>query len=343
MNKKIKKKIFTLISAVMISILTACSTTVPVPDSVAVLEGGETKSVEDLKIVTILISSGASTTTSMGNAIKEHAESLGAECTLQYYEQNVSIQMNMIENAIMSGADVLIMQNQSAGDCADEINRAVESGMTVVLYGDASDDISYTYRFTEDSTALGRQMGKMAADWANKKLTVKGEPVVAAVGNYSVTPIAANRNKGIVEALEEFCPDIVIADTYEMAYKEEGIEVGENILQAHPDVNLVVGINDGSVCGVYEAFLAAGKTEDIGMFGIDGTAEAEYLISQNTMMKGILDIDPNEVGKQMVEYGIARATGDASAPEPGIVYWKGKEVTQDNINDFEEKWGSFSK
>lgn len=302
------------------------------------------KKVEDLKIGTILISSSSQITASQGNAIKEHAESLGAECTLEYFDQNVATQANLIENAITAGVDILLVQNQSEGDCITELNKAAEAGITVVMYGDVVDDVNYTYHFAEDSKALGYEIGKVAAEWANENLVEKDIPVIAALGNYSVSPVAYLRYEGAREAIEEFCPEAEIVGSYEMAYKEEGLEAGENILQAHPDVNLVVGINDQSVCGVYDAFNAAGKADDnIGMFGIDGMAEFEYLIAMDTVVKATLDIDPVEVGRQMVDYAIAKATGDPNAEKEKTVYWEGTLIDQNNIQDYKDKWSEFAK
>jgi ribose transport system substrate-binding protein len=345
MKVYLKQLCISLAAVLLFMSLPACSMETPITGGTDTDSRSERpiKPVEEIKIATILISSSSQVTAAQGNAIKEHAEELGAQCTLEYYDQNPAIQANMIENAITAGVDILILQNQSAGDCVAEINKAYEAGIIILLYGDAVTGAEYAYLFTEDAYALGHQMGTLAAIWANENLVANNKPVIAAVGNYSVTPIAANRNAGIVDALNELCPDVVIADTYEMAYKEEGLVAGENILQAHPNVNLVVGINDQSVCGVYEAFVAAGlENENIGMFGIDGTAEAMFFISKNTMFKGVLDIDPNTVGRNMVDLGIARVTGDSSASTEVLQYWDGVEVTHANINDFKYKWGELA-
>lgn len=346
MRKWWKKGMAAVLSAGMILSLAACSTSTPTvekKEDTQKAQEAEKKSVEDIKIAAILIAS-SQVTASLGNGIKDYAESLGAECTLQYYEQNIATQADMIEHAVTSGVDIIIMQNQSAADCVTEINKAVEAGVTVIMYGDAAEEINYDYNVTEDSLTAGYQIGSMAAEWANENLVANGIPVIVAVGNYSVTELAVKRKDGILKALEEKCPEAEIADIYEMAYKTEGLEVGENILQAHPDVNLVVGINDQSVCGVYEAFQAAGKnSEKIGMFGIDGTAEAMYLISEDTMMKGVTELDNVKIAKQMVDMGIAKVTGDSSAPAEKQLYWTLDEVTKENINDYKDKWGELAK
>jgi len=344
MKTKLRSVVACLLTVILIISLAGCSTKTPGTNVTPDNEDAETtKTANDLKVAVILISSASQITANQGNAIKEHVESLGAQCTLEYFEQNPATQADMIENAITAGADILFIQNQSAGDCIAEITRAHEAGITVLLYGEIVTDAEYTYVVTEDSYTLGYQLGSMAAAWANENLVAHGEAVVAAVGNYSITPLAALRHDGIVAALEELCPGVVIADSYEMAYKQEGITAGENILQAHPDVNLVVGINDQSVCGVYEVFVAAGlENNNIGIFGIDGTDEALYFISKNTMYKGSLDIDPGTVSCELVDMGIAKIMNDPSAPSEKTQYWEGVEINYSNINDYKNKWGSLA-
>ena len=306
-------------------------------------EGGqetESKDVEDIKAVAILISSASQTTTGQGNAMQAYAENLGLDFSVQYYDQNIATEEEMIENAVTAGTDVMIVQNQSDGDCVDALNKAAEAGVKIVLYGQDIPDVDYTYLLAEDSVEAGRTIGKLAADWANENLVAKGEPVIAAIGNYTVSPIAVERNEGIMEILKEECPEAEVVGTYEMAYKQEGLEVGENILQAHPDVNLVIGINDQSVCGVYEAFTAAGLgNENIGMFGIDGTDEAMYNISKNDLFKGVSYFPVNRIGEQMVQYGVDNAKGSEDAPKDKIIYWSFEDVTYDNIEEYKDIWG----
>lgn len=336
-----------LLAALLILSLSACTTTPPTTDAATppatpAADGTSPAANDnsDILVTAIMLSASSQVSTAQGNAIKAYAEAQGARCDLLYHELSVATQVGMIENAITNGTDVLIMQNQSEGDCTTEITKATEAGIAVILFCEDAPDAEYAHLYSEDPYALGYQIGSMAARWANEELLAKGEPVVAAVGNASVSAIGTKRNQGIVAALTELCPEATIADVYDMGYKEEGIAVGENILQAHPEVNLVVGVNDQSVCGVYETFVAAGlQDKNIGLFGIDGTAEAEYLISKDTIFKGVLDINSIRVSEEMVQCGIDIVNGSPDVPKDKVIYWSGEEVTFDNIENYKDKWG----
>lgn len=337
-----------LLAAVLFGTLAGCTTQQPAVDAPATpgaaASATPAQSSDPVKVTAILISSASQVTTAQGNAIKEYAEAQGAECTLVYYDQDIATEASMIENAITAGTDILILQNQSEGDCLTEIQKAYDAGIIVIHYGVDVPGADYTYLYAEDGHKLGRQLGTMAGEWANENLVAKGEPVIVGLGNYSVSPVAVARYEGILEGLTATCPEAEVVGAYDMAYKEEGIKVGENILQAHPDVNLMVGINDQSTCGVYEVFMAAGLgDQNIAMFGLDGTAEAEYLIAQDTLFKGTININPNLVGEQMVQAGLDKLSGSPDAPAEKVIYWDGIAVTKENVAEFEWQWGHLAQ
>ena len=294
------------------------------------------------KISTILISSSSQVTAAQGNAIQALADELGVECTVQYYDQDVATEASMIENAVTSGANILIIQPQSASDCQAEIQAAYDAGVIVMIYGTKVEGADYTYFFGEDGHALGRQIGAEAAEWAREHIIDAGGAVTVAFGTYSISPeLAGSRYEGAREALLEELPDIEVVDPpFEAAYKEEGLDAGENILQSHPEVNLVIGCNDQSVIGVYEAFLAGGKdnSESVGMFGVDGTVEAMVLIAQDTMFKETVGIDASAVGQEMVRVGIAALTGEGELPEERDTFWEGTIICAENIEDYRDQW-----
>lgn len=321
--------------------LAACSTTQPATDS----GSSDSSSASDsgsLKMEAILISSASQVTAAQGNAMAAYAEERGVDFSVYYYEQVISKEADLIENAVQAGVDVLIVHNQSEGDCVDQINAAVDAGVTVLLYATDVPDAKYTLLYTEDSYSAGQKEGEMAAAWAQENLVDKGKDVICAMGTYSVTPIAVDRGLGAQDKLLELIPDATIVGTYEMAYKEEGLEVGENLLQSNPDVNLVLGINDQSACGVMEAFEAGGKTADeVAMFGIDGTDEGMYYIATGTMFRGTVAIPTNEVGCDLVQAGIDLQSDPDKYPAGGqtVINWESTPIDASNVDEYKDIWG----
>lgn len=347
MNRNMSRRTFVASSlgAALTVALTACTTSNPVSDGSAA--GSSSKSSDKkIKMQAILISSASQVTTGQGNAMTDYADKKGIDFSVSYYEQNIATEATMIENAVQAGVDVLIIHNQSEGDCVDDINAAVDAGVVVLMFATEVPDAKYTLLYTENAYDAGQKEGEMGAAWAKENLVDAGKKVVCAMGTYSVTQIAVDRGQGAQDALLKAIPDAEIVGTYEMAYKEEGLEVGENLLQSHPDVNLVLAINDQSACGVMEAFKAAGKTADeVGMFGIDGTDEGMYYIATDTMFKGTVAIPTNEVGEDLVQAGIDIMNGKSDLKIAGqtVKNWESTPIDKTNVDDYKDIWGHLAE
>ena len=59
-----------------------------------------------------------------------------------------------------------------------------------------------------------------------------------------------------------------------------GLEVMESILQAHPDIDAVFCGNDAMAMGAYQALVAAGKADQVKVFGFDGADDVVRLIAE---------------------------------------------------------------
>ena len=76
----------------------------------------------------------------------------------------------------------------------------------------------------------------------------------------------------------------------------------ENILQANPDVEVLVGVNDAGALGGYEAIMAAGKDSNrFFVGGLDATQEALDKIKEGGIYRATVDIQPYETGKLFVD------------------------------------------
>ena len=299
----------------------------------------------DIDVVAVLVSATSTVTSDCAKGMQAWADANGVNLTVMYYENNISTYITMLENALASGADVIISQNTSEQDAIDVLKSACEREGTVVCCYDVEVPIDYDYCFTADNYELGRAVGEMAAEWANENLVANGKEVIAGIGDYSVSPIAHQRYEGICDALTEGCPEAQIVMTAEMAFPLDGIEAGENFLQAYPDMNVVCGINDQSVCGVYETFIAANKKDEtIGMFSIDGIAEALYNIYKGDIYGGCVDQDQVLVGEQMIQYSVELCAGaEGAAERDRIQYFPRVKVTSENVEEYMDKFADLIK
>ncbi|MDD3337559.1 MAG: sugar ABC transporter substrate-binding protein [Lachnospiraceae bacterium] len=198
-----------------------------------------------------------------------------------------------LENFINGGCDVIILQNSAEEAYGDLLQDALDKGITIGSYDYVSEYAQYAiYASNED---LGYQIGQQCGNWVNEH---EGSKKVAICG-YSSLDFLVTREQGIEKGFMETCPDGEIVSVQDAGYAEDGVVVGENFLQVCPDIQAVMGINDGGTLGVYEAFKAAGKSlekDGIGIFGCDASADGLNAVKEGDMFICTMDLDlVNEV------------------------------------------------
>jgi len=82
-------------------------------------------------------------------------------------------------------------------------------------------------------------------------------------------------------------------------------------LQVHSDLNMIVGYNDATALGAYQAVIAAGKNDPSTFFvgGIDATPDALAVIGKGGAYQATVDIQPRVMGIQAIRTIVAVLKG----------------------------------
>lgn len=189
-----------------------------------------------------------------------------------------------IENFVQSGCDTVICHVTDADALKDAAMSAEDAGVHFVSY---DSDIEGTSGFIGiDNYEYGYAIGTNAANWINENMA-DAEEVKVGVCDYPDYPFLVTRAEGILAALEELAPNAKVVVTAKAGYTPEGVDVGDAWVQSNPDLNVVVGINDAGVLGVYEAFNSADiKRDDLAMFGGDAVDDALTALKDEGSFKG---------------------------------------------------------
>lgn len=326
-----KKRIVScLLIAVMAISMCACSTESKLVEN----EKAETKKDDDQVKVGILLNQASTQVISdMGNAMLDKADELGIDATLMYYEMNVQEMITGIENYMASDVDALIVHPMNANDGAEAMQKAYDAGIQVLVF-DTEPNCDYSNCFMASNEELGYKIGEQAANWAKENLVSKGMTPVIGLVNEPSSEFLTERETGIRNALEELLPEGEIVITGAGTTALAGQEAGENFLQAYPDMNMVVSINDDTMHGVYEAFAQAGLTtsENIGLFSCDGTQKSKEYVAEGGIFKCVVDLELNKVGENMVECAQKDVLGEDSDYEK-INYFPMNPVTIENVEE----------
>ena len=195
--------------------------------------------------------------------------------------------------------------------------QARSAGIKWITYGSKLENQDATVGYAQYDD--GHTLGAYAGTWVTK--TLGGNAKVAILG-YEKGAWGQQRGKGIKDGLLSTAPNVQIVAEQDAVSPTEGLNTTRTILQAHPDVNVILGVEDPATEGAYKAWIASGKDKSdpkafIG--GMDGTVQALKLLREGgTVYRGSMAIPLRAVGDAIVVTGDKLVhgivTGDVIVP-----------------------------
>jgi ribose transport system substrate-binding protein len=229
--------------------------------------------------------------------------------------QDQQKQVNTIETWIQQGVGAIIAQPVAPETIASVASKARAAGIKWVTYANKVDEQDATLGF--DHVAGGNAIGKQACEYAKTKL---GGSAKAVLLTYEKGPWAQRRREGIEQGLASCGASIETVAKQDALSQTEGLNAMGSILQANPEVNLVLAVEETATEGAFQALTNAGRAEDdpeLFLAGIDGTKRALELIKQGSMYRASASLSLSEVGRGMVllpKRLQAGTTGDYTVP-----------------------------
>lgn len=262
--------------------------------------------------------------------MERKAKELGVDLTLSDCQADPAKQIASLENFIHGGYDAMIVHCFDAQSAVSTLEQARAAGIKIVAY-DTFVETSDCY-FGLNNYEVGKQIARNAAEFIDK--TFPGGVCEVGVCNYPLNQVCLDRAEGIVDGMAEYAPNAKIVAQAQAGYTDEGIVVGENFMQAHPNMKVVVGIDDAGLLGVYESVKAAGKlADDFGLFGIDALPETLKLIAAGSIFRSTIHLDLNTIGEKMVQAAYDLTQGKEVVKE---TYFPMVNITIDNVKEFME-------
>lgn len=268
--------------------------------------------------------------------MQKRADELGAELVVNDAKTDPNSQIAAIENFITMGCQSIIVHAFDKEASIPVVKEALSKGIKVISY-DVRLEGTDSYCGL-DNYAVGKTIGQAAGAWINEHLGGKAE---VGICGYPLISIIVERQKGIEDGLAETAPGATIVARVTAGYTPEGVTEGENFVQAHPNMNVVCGINDAGILGVYEAFKAAGKTgSDVALFGCDATMDALNAIKEGGIYRGTIALDTVAKGAEMIDAAYKAALGQEFPKE---IIMKSTVVNLTNVDEYIAKYGQYSK
>ena len=226
----------------------------------------------------------------------------------------------------------LAMHNQTetwAVQFADTFKEEAEAAGIPVITHTTHYDAASAF-ISIDETEMGETLGSAAGQWMVDTFG-EDEDVEYAVLTRSTLPQTINRSNGIQTGIAEYMPNAKCVTTVDAWLPDMGMEAAETILQGHPNVKAILGINDSGALGAYEACVAADVGDEFFIGGVDGTETAIKNINDGTIYRATVDIGPLPTGKMAVDYAIKLVQGKEVPAETMVEV---KAITKDNAEEY---------
>jgi ABC-type sugar transport system substrate-binding protein len=161
-----------------------------------------------------------------------------------------------------------------------------------------------------DAVLSGRQCGAAAAAFIGEQFPHGGAK--ALVGALAAAPLFAPRWLEPISAIEAAGGQIVALG--DGATVEIGRRQTEEALREHPDLAIVIGINDEFAVGAAQAFEAAGKDPSLSFVcGQDGAPEGLREIARGLHYKGSAAILFDQLGAAIVDQSLHAIAGQPAS------------------------------
>ena len=253
----------------------------------------------------------------MRRGAQEAADRLGVTLQVQAAEREIDVdkQMQIVENMLQTGIDVLAITPSGSREIVSALVKASKANVPIVIVDTRLDAKAAAAAGVKPQTFIGSdnyEGGKLAGEYV-----VSSSGGKARVGILEGIPgheTGDSRLRGFRDAVAK-APGVTIAASQPANWeRDQGFNVFQNMLQAHRDIDTVFAASDLMALGAIEAIAAAGRTGKIRVVGFDALDDAKKAVEAGTMAATVAQF-PYDMGKAAVESAVKILAGEKLPPD----------------------------
>ncbi|MCW8176083.1 substrate-binding domain-containing protein [Verminephrobacter aporrectodeae] len=210
--------------------------------------------------------------------------------------------------------DAIILSAISADGSVKAIRHAASAGIPVVCYNTCINEASlgkYVTAFVlGDALRFGEMLGAEAAIQLTR-LGVRSPRV--GVLNCEFVEVCVQRRKGFEKALRARLPDSRVVANQEATVLDKALSVGQGMLLAQPEINVLFGESGGATLGAIKAVQKSGRSGKVHVFGSDMTTELAHELFDHRVLKATVDVSGTELGRMAFALALAATHGKQPA------------------------------
>jgi len=284
----------------LLGILTAC--------------GGGSDTTTDKKSATAVIGVSLLTRThpfyqDLEAGLQAGAAEHGYELLIQAGEFDVARQKDQLENFLVRKVDAIILSPCDSRSIGTSVAAANAAGIPVFTADIAvlAEGAEVVCHVASDNVAGGRLAGQALVEATN------GTGEIAIIDHPEVESVI-QRVAGFEEEIAKHSGLTIVAKLPGRGTKDMAFRTAEDILQAHPGLDAIFGINDDSALGALAAVEKAGKLGQVTIVGFDAVPEARAAIKAGKIYADVVQMS-GEIGRETIAAVNAYLSGQTVPPQ----------------------------
>lgn len=304
--------------------------------SLMVMSGVKSADAEKkIKVGLSMYTLGAPYFAAQAEAARKKAEELGLDFVSTEAGDDMVKQLGNVEDLLAQNIDLLILNPKDPKGLIPATKAATEAGVPVIII-DSSIDPSADFVTTVQSNNLAN--GELVGEWLVKQM--QGKPIkMALISGSQGNPVGKERRQGVFRGIIEeqlrtagIAGFEIVAQGWGNWAHEGGLAAMEDILVAHPDINVLLTENDSMALGALEAIKEARKEDDILILAAaDGQKEALALIKEGKYGATGMN-NPKLVAETGLEIGLKVLQGEKDFPK--VYYTPPVCITKENVDQY---------
>jgi ribose transport system substrate-binding protein len=225
--------------------------------------------------------------------MRDEAAKAGYELVVTSAEFDLGKQAAQIEDFVARKVDAIVVCPVDSRGVGPAIRKANAAGIPVFTADIAAQEGEIVCHVASDNVAGGRLAGEFLAK------TLGGKGNVAIVGQPAITSVL-DRVAGFKEAIGRYPGMTIVAEVNGQGVRDRSLEAASDVMQAHPDLAGLFGINDDSALGALDAARQLNRPA-LAIVGYDATPPAVDAIRKGSQLKADVVQFPGKIGVATID------------------------------------------
>ncbi|MBD1558160.1 sugar ABC transporter substrate-binding protein [Vibrio sp. S9_S30] len=232
---------------------------------------------------------------------------------------NLESQLNAVQSWITLNVDAIVVTPIDPKALAPLQKQAQTSGIKWLTYLGEMENSDGFVGFNHSQS--GQLIANAAVDWVKANNIAKPKALVTTLTGL---PLISPRWTEVERIFAD--NGIEIVSKQDSADQASGLRIAETVISQHPDLNIIIGLNDDSAVGAYRAVKVAGlDMNNLFIGGQDGSLEGLVATNEGQAYRGSSAIQISTLGANIVNQALNAINGNGPTSAYTPTVWASKE------------------